>query len=198
MLASTHGAPGVAASHVDIAVVCLLDVALHPHSLVIMTAVLGVIASIVNIVDAACSVVKAIRRDYQRSRGFDKVFEDYTRDLERLQKTLKAIQISPSLQSQEIQHVVQDIGTLASSTKTFLEGINDRKRNQLRKYIFSCTHGALNESTLKSNMEALSSAKADLSLHLSVNRVGAQSSAEAVLTQKTPDDMAGMYLPVTT
>ncbi|KAK6352790.1 hypothetical protein TWF696_004793 [Orbilia brochopaga] len=130
-------------------------------------------SAILSLLDAAFSVVQAIRKARNAVKGATKALDKLADDLRGLEQTFKLVQAEPLLQTPAVEDALKVLIARENELRLFFENIKRiQDRHTITKTLRAIKDGDKDDKELQSIMDGLSSDRQTLSLRIQVIHVG--------------------------
>jgi flagellar hook-basal body complex protein FliE len=134
--------------------------------------VVGAVSAASGLLEAAISVIKRVRKAYERQRELASVLDSYNDELVTIKGVLQIVRDEESLRTAAVASQLDGIESLARKLNMCLQALDPGAKGFVRQFTHQLAHGSKEEKALADIMDALGHAKSDLSLHVQVANVG--------------------------
>ncbi|PMD51242.1 uncharacterized protein K444DRAFT_620384 [Hyaloscypha bicolor E] len=137
-----------------------------------MAEVLGTASAVVQLLEAAISVMGRLRRAFERQKEMAAVLEKHDLELNNLISLVRTIEDEKDLRTDAVSKELKKLGDIERELVDCLNGIDPGTKGKVHQIAHQLFHGSKEERKLANIMNDLTRAKLDLSFRVQVASVG--------------------------
>jgi len=137
-----------------------------------MAEVLGVAASVVQLLEVAFRLIARVKKAYDRQNKLSEVLRKYTLEIESLSAIVRTILDEDALQTAMVALELDKVAVVGKKLVQCLRDLDPGSKGQMRQIAHQLLHGTKQEETLADIMVELDRAKFNLSLRIQLANVG--------------------------